>query len=122
MALDDFGADSVVARYDRFRNDESVVLAGYFDFDEWEVNVLGERLQREGRFADAIAIYELNARYHPESPSIHSALGALHEEVGDKEAAIASWERVLELAPQNPRATTRLAALRGGSGRTDGRD
>jgi hypothetical protein len=113
IALDDFGADSAVARYERFRSREEIVLSGIFDFGEWEVNVLAERLTGEGRLRDAIAIYELNGRYYPGSVSIHSALGALHEEVGDIDAAIASWERVLELAPGSARARARLDALRG---------
>lgn len=113
MALDDFGPDSAVARYERFRGDEDTVLSGVFDFGEWEINVLAERLAGEGRSRDAIAMYELNARYHAGSVSIHSGLAALLEEVGDVVAAIAAWERVLELSPNNARAQARLAALRG---------
>jgi tetratricopeptide (TPR) repeat protein len=112
MALDDFGPDSAVARYERFRGDEGTVLSGVFDFGEWEVNVLAERLAGEGRPRDAIAMYELNARHYPGSISIHSSLGALFEEVGDVGAAISSWERVLELSPENARARARLDALR----------
>lgn len=112
MALDQFGPDSAVARYERFREERS--LRGWFDFGEWEVNVLGERLEREGRTADAIAVYELNARYHPESVSIHFSLGRLYEAAGDERAAIRSYERVLELSPEHERAMERLAALRGG--------
>ena len=114
MALDDFGSDSATARYERFLADEDVVLAGWFDFGEWEVNTLAERLQGEGRTADAIAIYELNARHHPGSISIHSRLGALHEAQGDPRAAILSYERVLEIDPENQVALSRLRALRGG--------
>ena len=114
IALDDFGPDSAVARYERFRSTEEIVLSGIFDFGEWEVNFLAERLTDEGRLRDAIAIYELNGRYYPGSVSIHSALGALHEEVGEVDAAIARWERVLELAPGNALAQARLDALRGG--------
>jgi tetratricopeptide (TPR) repeat protein len=114
VALDDFGPDSATARYERFRADEDVVLAGWFDFGEWEVNTLAERLQDEGRTADAIAIYELNARHHPRSISIHSRLGALHEAQGDTRAAILSYERVLEIDPENQAAVSRLRALRGG--------
>lgn len=113
MALDDFGPDSAVARYERFRSDD--MTRGWFDFGEWEVNLLGERLQAEGRFTDAIAIYQLNGRYYPESPSIAFSLGALYEQTGDVEAAVRSYERVLELAPENRRALRRLEALRGGT-------
>lgn len=113
IALDDFGPDSAVARYERWRHGPAL-MDGWFSFDEWEVNVLGERLETEGRIADAIAVYELNARYHPESVSIHASLGRLHEANRDVASAIRSYERVLELSPGHQRATARLAALRGG--------
>ena len=71
--------------------------AGAFDFGEWEVNTLAEALAEEGRARDAIAIYELNAEFHPDSSSIPWSLGNLYETVEDKEAAIRSHERVLDL-------------------------
>lgn len=112
--LDRFGPDSTVALYDRLRDNERVVLAGSFDFGEWETNVLGERLRRAGRLTDAIAIYELNGSRYPESIAIELALGALYEQTGDPSSAITHYERVLELNPDNARARDRLADLRGG--------
>lgn len=114
MALDEFGVDSATARYESYREDDRVLLAGLFDFGEWEVNVLGDRLAREGRTSEAIAIYELNARYYPGSASIQMSLGQLHETEGDTEAAIRSYERALEIQPDNERVKDRLDALRGG--------
>lgn len=108
--LDEHGADSTVARYRTLREE---VASGMFDFGEWEVNVLGERLAKEGRTRDAIAIYELNYESYPSSVSIVLALGGLYEEAGEVESAIRYYERALELAPGNPRVLTRLEALRG---------
>jgi len=112
--LDELGPDSTVALYNRLRDDERVVLAGSFDFGEWETNVLGERLRRASRLTDAIAIYTLNGSRYPESIGIELALGALYEQTGDPESAISHYERVLELNPDNARARDRLAELRGG--------
>lgn len=111
-ALDEQGPDSAAATYRRLR--EEVVLDGMYDFGEWETNGLAERLAREGRARDAIAVYELNLEYNPESLSIVLALGRLYEEVGDRDAAIRRYERALELAPANAAARERLAVLRGG--------
>ena len=113
IVLDEFGADSAVARYRRLR--ERFPMSGTFDFGEWEMNVLAERLARDDRARDAIAIYELNAEFHPNSRSIAFSLGRLYENVGDVEAAIRYYERVLELAPNNQAAIERLEALRGAS-------
>jgi len=109
-SLDSDGAEAAVARYRELRNDFE--RAGAFDFGEWEVNTLAEVLAQEGRPRDAIAIYELNAEFHADSSSIALSLGNLYETVEDKEAAIRSYERALELRPNLERAQKRLEALR----------
>ncbi len=111
QTLDGQGADSAAALYSRLR--ERVGMNGMYDFGEWEMNVLAERLAREGRPRDAITIYRINQTSHPESISIALDLARLHEEVGDREEAIQAYERVLELDPGNDAALARLEALRG---------
>ena len=110
--IDEHGADSAVATYRFYR--ESLMTSGTFDFGEWETNVTAERLARDGRSQDAIAIYELNAEFYPESASIALALARLYEGEEEIETAIRYYERVLELAPNNRAAQQRLEALRGG--------
>ena len=111
MVLDAQGADSAAARYRDLR--ERVMQFGMYDFGEWEVNVLAEQLEREGREGDAIAIYALNAEFYPTSISIALSSGRLNEAVDDVEAAIRSYERALEIQAGNPLARERLEALRG---------
>ena len=110
--LDSAGIEAAVARYRLLR--ERAGLAGRYDFGEWEMNTLAERLGGAGRYREAIAIYELNGEFHPASASIPGSLGALYEAVGDTAAAVRSYERVLERQPRNRRALERLAVLRGG--------
>jgi tetratricopeptide (TPR) repeat protein len=110
--LDEAGLDSTAATYRRLR--EGVAINGMFDFGEWETNLLAERLEGEGRLRDAIGIYELNAEYYPRSVSIAMSLGQLYEEVDDRDAAIRSYERALQLQPGHGAAQARLDALRGG--------
>ena len=77
------------------------------------MNTLGEQLAAEERYSDAIAIYELNSEFFPESTSILGTLGNLYEQINETETAIGYYERVLELRPNNRRAQERLAELRG---------
>ncbi len=112
IALDTQGADSTSALYRRLR--EFAGMSGRYDFGEWEMNSLAETLAREDRYQDAIAIYELNAEFYPESFSIFRSLGQLYEQVSDVEAAIRSYERALEIRPGNPGVETRLGELKGG--------
>lgn len=110
-ALDAGGAEAAVSRYRDLRENES--LAGRYDFGEWETNTLAERLTGEGRFSDAITIYELNLEFFPESVAILASLGQLHERIEDVESAMGYYERILELRPGDRRAQSRLDALRG---------
>ena len=109
--LDRHGADSATATYRRLR--ESSGMAGVYDFGEWETNTLAEDLEAQGRFPDAIAIYELNAEFYPRSTAIAGSLARLYEQVADTAAAIRSYQRILELRPNNQQAAQRLRALRG---------
>ncbi len=111
QVLDDEGPEAAVARYRELR--EQAPMAGMFDFGEWEMNVLGERLRDEGRHRDAIAIFELNLEHFASSLSILFELSGLYEAVEDVEGAIGYYERVLELSPDNGRAQARLTALAG---------
>ena len=109
-AMEADGAEAAVARYQELKKD--FATSGSFDFGEWEVNSLAERLEREGRTKDAITIYELNRTVYPESMAIVSSLGRLYEAAGDTPAAIRMYERALELNPENNRAKERLEELR----------
>lgn len=110
QTLDENGAEAAVNRYNELR--ENFGMSGSFDFGEWEVNTLAERLEREGRIRDAITIYEMNRAFYPESRAIVGTLGRLYEADEDIPAAIRMYERMLELSPDNKQAKERLEALR----------
>ena len=110
LALDADGVEAGIDRYRKLREDSE--HAGAFDFREWEVNTLAEDLRKEDRAQDAIAIYELNQEFFPESVSIAMALGSLYESVDDTAAAIKNYERVLAASSDHEGAQARLDALR----------
>ncbi len=58
-------------------------------------------LSERGDFAGAILAARQAVVLTPTSPTGHSMLGLLHERAGDLEKAIASYEKVLQLAPQS---------------------
>ncbi|NNF14841.1 MAG: c-type cytochrome [Gemmatimonadetes bacterium] len=109
--LDEHGPDSTVTQYDRLR--ATTMASGMFDFGEWEMNTLAERLARDGRPQDAITIYSKNLEHYPESVSILLALGQLNEEIENVGEAVDYYRRALEVAPGNGFATARLEALTG---------
>lgn len=62
-----------------------------------------------------MAITETNLEHYPEEARSWLTKGILHQEAGQKEAAIAALERSLVLAPGNPNAIERLDELRAGN-------
>jgi hypothetical protein len=112
-ALDAGHADSLDTVYAQAQEQ---VEAGMYDFREWEVNLMAQELEAEGRLDDALAVWELQARHHPASVSVHLNRGRLHELRGEAEAARAAYARVLELSPEHRGARARLEALGGGGG------
>jgi tetratricopeptide repeat protein/photosynthetic reaction center cytochrome c subunit len=103
------GIDAAVQKYRDLRRD--TMPLGKYDFGEWSMNELGDRLAREGNVDAAIAMFELNAEFYPKSADIDLRLGELYLKKGDKERAIAKFKAVLEKQPNNPRAKQRLTEL-----------
>jgi CubicO group peptidase (beta-lactamase class C family) len=81
---------------------------------EGETNRMGYNLLGVGRFADAITLFRLNALLHPESANAHDSLGEAYLTDGQNAQALASYRRVLELAPGHPAATRAIRLI--GSG------
>ena len=102
------GVPAAVEKYRELRRDMQL---GRYNFGEWSMNELGDRLAREGNVDAAIAMFQLNAEFYPKSAEIDLRLGELFVKKGDKERAIASFKSALEKQPNNPRAKQRLAEL-----------
>src|SRR5690606_30561705 len=70
-------------------------------------NGLGACLMHLGRTADAVAALEAAAELDPADPNPLMNLALLREREGDRDAARAAWERVLERAPGSGIAAAR---------------
>ena len=102
-------AEAAVAKYRELRRDD--LVAGKYNFDEWETNELARRLTEAGDTAAAIAILELNGEFYPKSADIDFTLGELHRGRGENDKAIARYRAALEKAPQHQGAKRRLSEL-----------
>jgi Flp pilus assembly protein TadD len=76
------------------------------------LNSLGYRLLNDGRVEDALRVFRLNVRVHPQYANGWDSLGEGYERAGRVEEAIAAFERVLQLEPHNPRARELLQRLK----------
>jgi Flp pilus assembly protein TadD len=73
-------------------------------FDEYVLNRLGHDLLRDGRVDEAIAVFELNVREYPDAWRPRDSLGDAYRAAGDRERAIESYRKSVELNPASPSA------------------
>ncbi len=83
---------------------------------EEQVSALLERayrLRKSGELTAAVRLCEEALRLNPESTSVHSLLGQIHEQMGNRDAAILEYERVMQLNPGSIADRVKLDELRG---------
>lgn len=93
------GIDSAVAQYRRMRQD---AVSGRFDVSEWSMTEFARTLLEQGKKAEAVAMFELNLEFYPQSPTINMVLGDQYRERGDKAKALERYNQVLATQPRNP--------------------
>jgi hypothetical protein len=79
---------------------------------ELRVNLLGYGLLADKRVADAIVVFRLNARAHPDSFNAFDSLGEAYATAGMRAEAIAAYERSVQLKPDSASGISALARLR----------
>jgi hypothetical protein len=95
------GVDAVLARYKAYVSDP----AHKFLLDpEPRVNSLGYRLLSANRIPEAIVIFEVNARTHPNSWNAYDSLGEAYANARDKQRALDAYRKSVELNPENTNA------------------
>jgi hypothetical protein len=112
---DSAGIDAAIASYRDLRQNQG--MAGRYDFGEWEVNLWAERLAKAGRTSEAIAVYQLNLEFFPQSAAILGTLGTLYEST-DRAKAIEYYERAAALQPRNTELLKRLERLKADTSRS----
>ncbi len=103
------GVAAAVQQYYQLRQEQ----AGQFDWSENQLNMLGYQLLFRSMNDEAIRIFQLNVEAYPQSANPYDSLGEAYAAVGDRERAIACYERALELNPSMPSAMAALQTLRG---------
>lgn len=101
------GVAAAVAEYRQIKKSR----AAEFEMGEGQLARLGDELLREKRAAEAVEILKLNVELFPLSGNVHGRLAEAHVAAGDKELAIKSYARALELNPGNRNALDKLNEL-----------
>lgn len=98
------GAAEVLQHYLERRNGQLI--------DESSINQLGYVLIGMKRIDDAILIFTQNTVDHPQSWNVWDSLAEAYMDKGDKEKAIADYERSLRLNPGNTNGAEQLKKLK----------
>ena len=83
-----------------------------YNFDEYELNMLGYQLLWRNMNEAAIEMHKLNTQAYPDSANPYDSLADAYENSGQVELAIESYEKALERDPEMPSAIEGLKRLR----------
>jgi tetratricopeptide (TPR) repeat protein len=89
------------------KNDPTAVL-----FEEMEMNRLGYRYLKERKIEESIKLLKMNVETYPESWNTYDSLAEAYAAKGDKEKAISSYEKSLDLNPKNTSAKEKITKLK----------
>ena len=79
---------------------------------EAQINAMGYVLLQRGSVADALIVFQKNVERFPNSANAHDSLGEAYAAASDRDNAIASYGKSLELDPKNTNAAEWLQKLR----------
>jgi tetratricopeptide (TPR) repeat protein len=109
-ALEQRGIPAAIALYRDLRKDH--YGSGEYDFSERSLNLLSETLLKQRKTKEAVAMMELNLEVNATPSSwARSVLAMSHQANGDVDKAIADFQKILELTPDDSRAKQQLEAL-----------
>jgi tetratricopeptide (TPR) repeat protein len=107
-----FSANDFKLAAERDRQWRADPAHAYFD-TEIPVNSLGYELLAAGRLDQSIEVFKLNAAAFSQSANVWDSLGEAYRASGDREAAIRSYQKAVELDPNQRSAIEALRILRG---------
>ena len=108
------GTDSTLAKYERLRG--KYYGAAAYDFSEWSLISIAENIAKDPGKADAaLALLATNLTYYPESAGTYARIAETYLVKGDRETAIANFDKALALAPEDPWLKRRVEKVKAGN-------
>jgi polyisoprenoid-binding protein YceI len=101
------GVEAAVVRYRELKQKNP----DDYNFDVDEVAKVGNHLLQQRHLKEALEILLLVTHEAPNQARLHARVGEAYALLGDRERALASYRRVLELAPDNPEAVEMVRRL-----------
>lgn len=101
------GFDHAVDVYTALHGRDSTFVLSESDLNAW-----GYELLRSDKQAAGVEIFKLGVSLYPNASNLHDSLAEGYEALDNKPAAVASYQKSLDLDPKNGHAADRLKALR----------
>jgi tetratricopeptide (TPR) repeat protein len=99
------GIDSAISTYHQLRDE---YYGGFtYNFKDHTLVKLVQMLDKDQKYDDAMRIAQLNLKMYPNSGVATFGLGQVYEAKGDKENAIKTYKKAIELMPQAARFLNR---------------
>jgi tetratricopeptide (TPR) repeat protein len=114
------GPEAAVAKFESMK--EEFFGAGQYDLRSDALDMLAVEYAQAQKPDEARKVLEANIALHPDSDGTHLFLGMLELQLGNADAARASFKRVLEITPDHPGAVRGLATLEKSTGQAEGED
>jgi hypothetical protein len=111
LTLAEKGAPAAIAQYKDLR--KQYFGAQAYDFSEGSLVAYAQRATNANKPDEAITWLQLNLEYFPLSSRTYVGLSQAQQKKNDKEAAIKSLEKAVELDPQNAQTKRQLDQLKG---------
>jgi photosynthetic reaction center cytochrome c subunit/tetratricopeptide repeat protein len=83
-----------------------------YDFSENALAFLGQQLTNANKPDEALALLQLNAEYYPNHPATYGMMAQAYMKKNDKDNAIKSLEKAVQLDPNNQQAKRQLEQLK----------
>jgi len=106
--IDEHGGNVAVNVYDSLRAARDTT----YDFSESELNTLGYQLLSENKKMEAVQIFRLNTISYPNSSNAFDSLGDAYVEIRDKDEAIKSFQKAVDLDKNNIQSINKLNRLK----------
>jgi tetratricopeptide (TPR) repeat protein len=100
------GFDHAAEIYAEFQKEDAA-----FKLDEGFINNWGYDLLHADHVPEAIEIFKLNVKLHPDSANTYDSLGEAYMKAGDKQLAIENYKKSLEKNPSDDDAKAKLKEL-----------
>jgi hypothetical protein len=111
-SVNEKGVPAAIERYRELRDRYHGTAA--YDFSPQSLNEVAGGLAEKQDFDGAIQLLRLNLEFSPKDAVTYLTLGQVQLAKGDRAAAIASFEKTLELDPENRWARTQLERAKSG--------